>query len=526
MALLDFGSTSGLAYRENWGQDIYNLHQEENLDNIARQTAAARVKDQVDSYKFGSATNEFYKNQLTDFTNKRMGEIGEFNTQHPNAQYNFEQSLYNKKQKEELWNNPIVNNDQHLNDQIKQFQAWTDKNPGVMTDEDKAKVGQQIMNEKKYGDVRGQQGDGGQKFMFVPPNPAIDIQKYLTELGKAPAKDLTTHVGSIIHMSSSDNNVNAVANSALLDPKFRAAMTYQFNHEPDTVRATYNDNKSPSDLLKYTHDAIRSRNEDKTMTDQEYLENLKAGHKAALKKMSGAGEGPVKLFQTDIMDASADQLAGVKKPYYARNPVFPGTGGFLPQPEKRASFDMPVSFVKALTNKSRDSALMIDKTTGEMHDMPIPSGITFHPTGSGGAHRVNGKTQYYADVQGEMDKDRLIQMFSAQNSANHPLIDKNGDITDPKVAAQVTKVTKPIQGSIIPMYSYSVNLHIPFEANATNAYLYSKASGVTGKRQDAASRIDDSEETESNTGSPQEAHPPVLQDGHTYSYNESTGQYE
>ena len=484
--LLDFGTSQGLAYRHNYQQDIANLHTEEQLDNQAQRQKAQQIKEDADSYHFGTATNEFYKKGLTDFTNQKMNEIGSFVNQNPDHQYNLEKTLMLKQHKDQLVNNEWVANDQHLNSQIKNYQDWIDKNPGVMTDEERAKVGSQIMNEKQYGDIGGL-GQNKGKFMFVPPAPQFDQNKMWEEIGKNVAKDNITDAGSgMLQITAKDENVNNAANGALLTPAYRRQIQLQFNNEPDTVKKKY-DVYGPDGLYHYSADQIRTRIQPEFIKNEAYLEALRHQHKLSEK------DNPDEVAPfNDFINNGLTQIAGTRKPGQKMISGLILPGGQTAPTEGVAHFnDVPINFTKAIIAQTPQEGY-IKNVHGDLVKVKLPSGIKMNPVGTGEGHLVNGKFQPYATTEGSMTTAQLNQMFSDYKTyddsdkeltdlqGNPTLVDKNGVIKNKDVAAIVSRTDKNVGGtSTVPMYN--VNIHLPFDVSLTNAFLYNKSAGLSGK---------------------------------------------
>ena len=75
MPILEYGTTSGLAYRHNFQQDIQNLHYNEQLDKQAQDRASARVKEMADMMQVGSTFGSYNVSQLKDFTQKKIAQL-------------------------------------------------------------------------------------------------------------------------------------------------------------------------------------------------------------------------------------------------------------------------------------------------------------------------------------------------------------------------------------------------------------------------------------------------------------------
>jgi hypothetical protein len=507
--LLDFGTVQGLAYRHNYQQDIANLHQEEQLDAMAKQRAKNETAEMANMFKFGAANNEYDRNNLRAFTDSKVKEMGTYFNQNPDWKYDVGKTLYAKQMSDQLLNNEHVKRSMYYDSQVKATQDYLEKNPNILSAEELNKYKTQMQNRAKFGDIDGPGGKGGD-YTFVPPPPPFDVAKFFDEHAKNVPKDQISKLDNETNqITAKDDNIRTYVNSLLLNDKYKRGVQLGFNNEPESVKSKYAND--PNALLNYSFDQTKSRIQPLFRTNQSYLESLRAANARNLKGMS-LNEAGVNPF-LDEMNSAASQIAGTQKtaktvPYLGQQAVVEkGKEGI-------GTLDLTVPFVKALADRSPDRGSYQD-AYGNWMETRLPSGVKLNPTAGGVARLVNGKMQPFAGVVATMTPEQLSQMFPTQEGES--ILDEDGNISDKKIASIVTKSINT-QG----MPTYSLNVNLPFAADKQNALLYNKTFGVTDKKSQKMAM-----EENYNTSAPNIiVNPDIpndaiqMQDGSLWKYNE------
>lgn len=250
MALLDFGTTSGLAYRHNYQQDIANLQRNEMLNERARAQAENKAAQIAEELKFGSADNEYDRNKLREFTTTKMNEIGGFMNSNPDYRFNPEKFMYYKQMANSLQDNEWVKRSMYHNAQLKEFQDYVSKHPDIMTDEELEKTKSAILNYQKTGDVLGEEGQGRQ-FTFIPPQPHIDLAKHMAEQVKNMRKsglDNSSNPDYYLNYSTDQDIADGVA-AELSNRQVLREVKLAFQNMPKSELAKY-EGMEPNEAYK------------------------------------------------------------------------------------------------------------------------------------------------------------------------------------------------------------------------------------------------------------------------------------
>lgn len=171
---LDYGTSSGLAYRHNFQQDIANDQRNEMLDRQARIDAENKTKLFADEFKFGEAQSDYNKNQLKQYTEQLIPKIGKFVNDNPDYRTNtMKYSMY-KQMTGGLLKNKFVENDMRFQGMKKELAAHLAKHPEDVDRPEIAKMAEQISNYNKTGDIEGKTGQDRQ-FDFLQPKPYVDL---------------------------------------------------------------------------------------------------------------------------------------------------------------------------------------------------------------------------------------------------------------------------------------------------------------------------------------------------------------
>lgn len=184
MSLLDYGLSSGLAYRHNFQQDIANAQRNEMLDRQARIDAENKTKLFADELKFGDVTTDYNKQQLKQYTEQLIPQIGKFVNDNPDYRTNTMKYAQYKQMTDGLLKNKWVQNDMYFQGMQKEYAKHIAKHPEDVNRPEILAMANNIERYKKTGDVLGEVGKDRQ-FEFAPPLPYSDLEKESTSVAKA-----------------------------------------------------------------------------------------------------------------------------------------------------------------------------------------------------------------------------------------------------------------------------------------------------------------------------------------------------
>lgn len=217
--LLDFGLSSGLAYKHNFQQDIANAQRNEMLDRQARIDAETKTRLFADEFKFGEATTDYNKQQLKAYTEKLIPEIGKFVNDNPDYRTNTMKYALYKQMTGQLLKNKWVDNDMKFQGMQKEYAKHLAEHPEDVNLPEIQAMASQIEKYKRTGDVLGEIGKDRQ-FNFSTPAPMLDTEKIISDRGSKLTQSGfdTTPYGNIEYATNLD--AQTAAKQLLGDPAF------------------------------------------------------------------------------------------------------------------------------------------------------------------------------------------------------------------------------------------------------------------------------------------------------------------
>lgn len=174
MPFLDFGLSSGLAYKHNFQQDIANEQNLQQLDRQARIDAENKAKLFADEFKFGEATTDYNKQKLKEYSESVIKDIGKFINDNPDYRTNPMKYAQYRQKTQSLLNNDWTKNDMNFQGMQKEYAKHLAQHPEDVDRPEIIRMADQIKNYKATGDIYGKQGENNQ-FEFSPPKPYVDL---------------------------------------------------------------------------------------------------------------------------------------------------------------------------------------------------------------------------------------------------------------------------------------------------------------------------------------------------------------
>ena len=129
MSYMNYGLARGLAYRENWEADMNREARHYQLQKQANAEKQQEVAFWAETFKRTPITNEFDRKGYEKYADKVCQEIADIPSKNPNWKYNVKDVMAVEKLKSQLVNNEYTVRDKKLQEQIKAWSEYHEKNP-------------------------------------------------------------------------------------------------------------------------------------------------------------------------------------------------------------------------------------------------------------------------------------------------------------------------------------------------------------------------------------------------------------
>lgn len=250
MALLEFGTSSGLAYRHNFNADMNRLLQEEQMINKARESSEAKAIKYGDEMKFATGFTPYYQKMIDGVANENIKAIGKLLHENGN----------NPAASPMVWSeykrlaNAIGNNEWTVKSDLAKLEYgkaidFYAKEPDMQNDPSYNKFMNEWAEFKETGKITKVNPITGETyqqddFVFVNPISTVDLNKIAeTSMANAPAtqgsasKTVAGH--NLLSASVSDAEMMRIARADLGNPKNLAAAKQIFMSQDEEIQKQY-----------------------------------------------------------------------------------------------------------------------------------------------------------------------------------------------------------------------------------------------------------------------------------------------
>ena len=489
----EFGQILGQAVSQNYDQQIADMHFAEQQRQRSMAMAEAKSKLFADDMDFQNAANEHDNPIIKEKSNAIIQKIGQYARENPDWMYNPSKRIQVNLMKRELKDNPDLIRGVTSDDAFKRLNAdlqEVSKSPNQHNQKAYDSLLAQKQNYLKYGNQRGEEAaktEGRQPFVYSKPKEFLDLAKRGFELGNNFAD-----VAPVPLKNGRSGAWETIPNEKTLD---KDAYAYYVENKEQF------DQQHPENPLQAAKDFIRSGIKKQfNYGDNHFAEQMalmRLQQEGALKKMA------------EKAAAKGDTDTSFYEPAILNNP------------------------------KTVESSERLKETFGPSHEYVLRDN-------KGTEIKDKGVVNFYGDIadanykeDGKYTPDGKKTMSI---SVTKPLLfgKENNILIDPKWS-----LSKPFSGDerlsgdlsdyeINPEWKDKVKLVknkdgvYELEINGT-VTLDARNAGYKGAYNKIVSPVKYQEGPVVNMGGssqPQQSHPPITQNGFTYTWNPKINDYE